>query len=146
MAKVKAVPEGYGTITPFLNIKGAAQAVELYKDAFGAEERIRLTLPDGKLAMSELKIGSSIVRISDSVEVAPTRSAAVLYVEDADKWWKRAVGAGMKQVLPLEDRFFGDRFGILEDRYGNRWSIATHIKDVPIDELKRHAAEAAEVR
>jgi PhnB protein len=145
MIEVRSVPEGYTTVTPFFNIKGAAQAIDFYKQAFGAEEKMRLALPDGHIAMSELKIGGSLVRVSDAVREAPTQSSTMLYVDNVDIWWQRAVNAGCEVVLPLEDRFFGDRFGIVKDRFGNRWSLATHIKDVSEAEIKKHAAEAAKV-
>jgi PhnB protein len=146
MTQVKAVPEGYRTVTPFLNIKGCADAIELYKRAFGAEERVRFTTPDGNIAIAELKIGDSIVRVSESVNVPPTQSANLLCVEDAQKWWKRAVDAGCQVTLPLEDRFFGDRFGILTDKYGNRWSIAQHLRDVSMEEMRAATAQMPSVR
>jgi PhnB protein len=146
MANVKAVPEGYGTVTPFLNIKGAADAVAFYARAFGAEELHRSTTPAGHVAISIVKIGTSLVRISDAVKEPPSVSTLHLYVDDADAWWKRAIGAGCEAVFPLKDMFFGDRFGILKDRFGMRWSIATHIEDVPEDELRKRAADMANVR
>jgi uncharacterized glyoxalase superfamily protein PhnB len=145
MGKVKAVPEGYATVTPFLNINGADAAIDLYKQAFGAKERSRLMRPDGKVAMVELEIGSSIVRISDAVLEPPTSSTLQLYVEDADGWWQRAMAAGLDVALPLQDQFFGDRFGILKDRFGNRWGIATHVRDVPEAEIRRRAADTANI-
>ena len=146
MGKVKAVPDGYGTVTPFLNIKGASDAIDFYKRAFGAEELNRFTTPSGDIAVAILKIGTSLVRISDAVKEAATQSTMHLYVEDVDMWWKRAIGAGCEQVFPLQQMFFGDKFGIVKDRFGNRWSMATHIEDVSEPELRKRAAEMANVR
>jgi PhnB protein len=146
MANVRAVPEGYGTVTPFLNIKGAAEAIDFYKRAFGAEEQRRFTTPAGDIAIAVLKIGTSLVRISDAVKEAATQSTMHLYVDDVDKWWKRAIDAGCQEVFPLKNMFFGDRFGIVKDRFGNRWSMSTHVEDVSDDELRKRAAEMANVR
>jgi PhnB protein len=146
MAKVKAVPDGYGTVTPFLNIKDAAQAIDFYKRAFGAEELNRFTTPAGHIAIAILKIGTSLVRISDAVKEAETQSTLHLYVDDVDRWWKRAIDAGCQEVFPLQNMFFGDRFGIVKDRFGNRWSIATRVEEVSEAELRKRAAEMANVR
>ncbi len=146
MAQVKAVPDGYSTVTPFLNIKGANEAIEFYKKAFGAEELRRFMLPDGHVGLVELKIGMSILRVSDAVKEAPTQAAFAIYVDNADALWKRAVDAGCQVVLPIADQFFGDRFGIVKDAYGNRWSIATHIKDISEAEIGKHGTEAANIR
>ena len=137
MGQVKAIPEGYSTVTPFLNIKGAGEAIELYKKAFGAQERFRLTTETGMVAMAELQIGTSIVRVSDAVKEAPSQSSLQIYVDDVDTWWKRALNAGLSVQWELQNTFFGDRFGILKDKFGNRWSLAQHVEDVPLDELRR---------
>ena len=146
MGTVRAIPEGYGTVTPFLNIKGADAAIELYKQAFGAEEGRRFMMPDGKVALVELKIGTSILRVSESVDVPPSASSFGIYTEDANAAWARATAAGCEVVLPLEDRFFGDRFGILKDPYGNRWAIAQHVRDVSDEEMRSLAPEARRIR
>ena len=143
MAQVKAVPDGFTTVTPFLNIKNAAAAIELYKKAFGAEVREKFENPEGKVMMCELQIGTSIVRVSDAIKDAPTQSGLSLYVDNADAWWQRATDAGLDVVVPLQDMFWGDRFGALRDSYGNMWTIATHIEDVPHDEALRRAAAHA---
>ncbi len=143
MAQVKAVPDGYQTVTPFLNIKNAAAAIELYQKAFGAEVRESYASPDGKIMMCELQIGTSVVRVSDAIKDAPTQSGMSLYVDNADAWWQRAVDAGLDVVVPLQDMFWGDRFGAVRDSFGNTWSIATHIEDVSREEgLRRAAAHA----
>src|SRR5882724_1767859 len=142
MAKVKAVPEGYHTVTPFLSVEGAAEALEFYKKAFGAEERGRMPDPQGKIMHSEIKIGDSIVMVSDPMMNQPTKSSLNLYVPDADAAWARATAAGCQVVMPIANQFWGDRYGILSDKWGNRWSIAQHIEDVPPEEMGKRAAEA----
>ncbi len=139
---IKAIPDGFTTVTPFLNIKGAADAIELYKKAFGAEEQFRHRTPSGAIAIAVLKIGNGMIRVSDAVQDAPTSAGIALYVENADAAWKRATGAGLEVVFDLRDMFFGDRFGIVKDAYGNRWSIAQHIKDVSPEEIAKLAPEA----
>ena len=142
MAQVKAIPDGYSTVTQFLNVKGAADAIEFYKKAFGAEERRpRMATPDGTVMHCELKIGNSILMIADAIQNPPTQSSTHLYVEDADAWWKRATAAGCQIAMPIADQFWGDRYGILTDKFGNRWGIATHKEDVPPAEMAKRAAE-----
>jgi uncharacterized glyoxalase superfamily protein PhnB len=142
MGQVKAVPDGYHTVTPFLNVKGAAEAIEFYKKAFGAEEQSRMPGPDGKLMHAVIKIGDSVVMLSDAVMNAPTTSSLHIYVTDADAVWKRAVAAGAQIAMPIADMFWGDRYGLLSDKWGNRWGIATHKEDVPPAEMPGRAAEA----
>jgi uncharacterized glyoxalase superfamily protein PhnB len=142
MAHVKAVPDGYATVTPFLNVKGAAQAIEFYKKAFGAEERGRMPGPNGTIMHAEIRIGNSLVMLSDAMTHPPSQSTCHLYVEDADALWKRATAAGAQVAMPIADMFWGDRYGVLTDPFGNRWSIATHKEDVPQQEMQKRAAEA----
>jgi PhnB protein len=142
MAKVKAVPEGYGTVTPFLNVKGASDAIEFYKKALGAEERYRMPAPNGQLMHAEVQIGNSVVMIADAVMNAPTQASLHLYVDDCDALWKRATDAGCKVEMPIQDMFWGDRYGVLSDKWGNRWAIATHKEDVGPEDMKKRAAEA----
>jgi PhnB protein len=142
MAQVKAVPDGYGTVTPFLNINGAAEAIEFYKKAFGAEERARMPGPNNTIMHGEIKIGTSIVMISDAMMNPPTQASLHLYVDDADAWWKRATAAGAQVVMPIGDMFWGDRYGVLSDKWGNRWAIGQHKEDVPREEMRKRAAEA----
>jgi uncharacterized glyoxalase superfamily protein PhnB len=136
MTKVQAVPTGYGTVTPFLNVKGAAEAIEFYKRAFGAEERSRMPGPNNMLMHAEIKIGNSLIMLADAMMNAPTQASLHIYVDDADAMWTRAVNAGCKVEMPIADMFWGDRYGVLSDRFGNRWSIATHKEDVPPDQMK----------
>jgi uncharacterized glyoxalase superfamily protein PhnB len=142
MAQVKAVPEGYRTVTPFLNVKGAAEALEFYKKAFGAEEKTKMPGPNNTIMHSEIRIGDSLVMVSDAMMNPPTQSSIHLYVPDADATWKRATGAGATVVMPIADQFWGDRYGVLADKWGNRWAIATHTEDVPPAEMQKRAAEA----
>ena len=142
MTKVHAVPPGYGTITPFLNVKGAAEAMELYKKAFGAEERARMLGPNGMIMHGELKIGSSIVMIADAMMNPPTQASLHLYVEDCDALWARATAAGCKVEMPIADMFWGDRYGVLSDKFGNRWAIATHKEDISPQEMQKRGEAA----
>src|SRR5882762_3036132 len=105
---VKPVPEGFHTATPSLVVHDAAKALEFYKKAFGAEERMRMPGPNGQIMHAEIKIGNGIIMIADAMMNAPTQSSCHLYVEDADKWWKRATDAGAQVAMPIQDMFWGD--------------------------------------
>src|SRR5262249_10302399 len=105
MAQVKAIPEGYGTVTPFLNVQGAAEAIDFYKKAFGAEEKVRMPGPNNTLMHAEVEIGDSMVMISDAMMNPPTQASLHLYVPDADAAWKRATAAGATVVMPIADMF-----------------------------------------
>jgi PhnB protein len=142
MGKVKAVPDGYSTVTPYCNVKDAAAAIDFYRKALGAEERFRMPGPDGKVMHAELQIGSSVFMLSEAMMKPPTHSAFMMYVDDADALFKRAVDAGCKVEIPMADMFWGDRMGTVSDRFGNSWSFATHKEDVPPDQMERRAAEA----
>ncbi len=139
---VKPIPEGHNTLTPHLVVRGAGEAIEFYKKAFGAEEVARMAGPDGKLMHGEIKIGGSMIYLCDEFE-GMTRSPQSLggssvtlhlYVENVDDWFARAVEAGATVQMPLENAFWGDRYGKLADPFGHEWSIATHIKDVTFEE------------
>jgi uncharacterized glyoxalase superfamily protein PhnB len=142
MAEVKAIPDGYRTVTPFLNVDGANDFIAFLKKAFGAEEKVRMPTPDGKIMHAELKVGDSMVMVSDAMMNPATKSSVHLYVQDADAAWTRATAAGAKVVMPIADMFWGDRYGVLSDNWGNRWAIATHKEDVPPEEMGVRAAEA----
>jgi uncharacterized glyoxalase superfamily protein PhnB len=142
MEKVKSVPDGYSTVTPFLNVNGAAEAIEFYKHAFGAVERHRMPGPNNKLMHAEIAIGSSIVMLADALMSPPTQSSCHIYVDDADVLWARATKAGAEVIMPLADMFWGDRYGVLADKWGNRWSIATHKQDLTPDEMRKRGEEA----
>lgn len=142
----KPIPEGYHTITPSLICKNAAQAIEFYKKAFGAVERSRMPMPDGKIGHAELKIGNSIFFIADEFPgmgaVAPTSMGAFylfLYVDDVDAVLNRAVAAGATVTMPVQDQFWGDRFGKVSDPFGYQWGIATHKEDVSPEEMDRRS-------
>ena len=149
---VKPIPEGYHSLTPYLVIKGAAAAIDYYKKVFGATERMRMDAPGGTIGHAELEIGNSVVMLADEFPEMGHRSpktlggtpvSIVLYTENVDAVFKRALDAGAKQVRPLENQFYGDRMGTLEDPFGHLWSVATHVEDVAPDEMQRRAAEAA---
>ncbi|MGA8407876.1 MAG: VOC family protein [Candidatus Acidiferrales bacterium] len=143
--KVKAIPEGYHSISPSLTCKNAAQAIEFYKKAFNAEEVMRMPSPDGKISHAELRIGDSIIFLNDEMGPVGTstgtpRMQLFLYVEDADKTFNSALGAGAKVEMALENQFWGDRYGKLTDPFGHQWGIATHVEDVAPAEISKRAA------
>lgn len=147
----KPVPEGYHTVTPYLAVEDAAAAIEYYKKAFGAKERVRMDTPDGKIGHAELEIGDSLVMLSDPFPQASTKppkqlggtSASVfLYVEDVDSVVQDAIDAGATVTMPVENQFWGDRFGSVTDPFGHLWSIATHVEDVPPEEMAERAKAA----
>ncbi len=150
---VKPIPKEYRTITPYLTVRDAAKAIDFYKEAFGAEERSRMTLPDGKcVAHAELKIGDSIFMLSDempgqSCEPSAAGESCVgfyLYVKDVDEVFERAIAAGAKVKEPVKDEFWGDRVGQIIDPAGHIWSLATHIEDVSDEELRQRGREMFE--
>jgi PhnB protein len=145
------IPEGYHTVTPYLAVDDAAEAIEYYTKAFGAKERARMETPDGKIGHAELEIGDSLVMLSDPFPQASTRSpkelggtsvSVFMYVEDVDAVVKQAVDAGAKVTMEVADQFWGDRFGSVMDPFGHLWSIATHVEDVPPEEMAERAKAA----
>jgi PhnB protein len=142
MGQVKPIPDGYHSVTAMLSVKGAAEALEFYKNAFGAEEKVRMPGPNNTVMHAEIKIGDSMVMVTDAMMSPPTESSLVVYVPDVDASWKRATSAGATVVMPLGDMFWGDRYGVVADRWGNRWALATHKEDVPPAEMQKRAAEA----
>ena len=144
---VKAIPEGFRTITPFLNVNDCDQFISFLKQAFGAEERNRAAGPDGKIMHAEMQIGDSRLMLSDAMQHPPTQTSIWLYVSDCDAWWKRALAAGAQVKMPMADMFWGDRWGAVTDKWGNTWSLATHKEDVPPAEMdKRMKAEIAKMK
>lgn len=148
---VKPIPEGYHTVTPFLTIRDAARAIEFYKQAFGAKERGVMKGPDGKVMHAELLIGDSVIMLSDEFPDFGALSPQALggspaglhiYVEDVDSAFDQAVKAGAHVEMPVMDQFWGDRYGRLKDPFGHKWSIATHTKDLSMDEMKRGMDDA----
>jgi PhnB protein len=149
--QTKRVPEDFHTITPHLVVRGVVDAVEFYRKAFGAEELYRNMAPDGQAVMhSELLLGSSRFFVNDEFLDHGVLSPAALngspvtlhlYVEDVDSLYQRAVDAGAEVVFPLADCFWGDRYAILKDPFGHKWSIASRLEDLSPDEIKRRASE-----
>jgi uncharacterized glyoxalase superfamily protein PhnB len=147
----KPIPDGYRTVTPYITVRNAADAIEFYKRAFGAQERERLPGPDGKSIMhAELKIGDSIIMLSDELPQSGTRAPQslggstgylFLYVPDVDTAFKRALGAGATVAMSLADMFWGDRFGKVADPFGHVWGLATHKEDLAPEEIGRRHQE-----
>ncbi|MEX2227924.1 MAG: VOC family protein [Dehalococcoidia bacterium] len=148
---VKPIPDEYNTITPYLYFDGATKAIDWYKQAFGAKERMRMPGPGGTIGHAELEIGDSIIMMSDMAEQSPKKlghvtSSFVLYVKDVDSAFKKAIDAGAKELQPLEDKFYGDRMGTLADPFGHEWSLGTHVEDVsPAEMQKRSQAAMAQM-
>jgi len=149
MSKVKAQPDGYHTITPYLICNDAARAIDFYKRAFGAVELYRLPGPDGKVGHAEMKIGDSPFMLADEHPEMGAKAphafggcsmGLYIYVDDVDKVVAQAVAAGARLTRPVKDRFYGDRNGSVEDPFGYTWSVGTHKEDVPPEEIARRAA------
>ncbi len=150
LGKIKPIPDGYHTVTPHLMVKGAADAIEFYKQAFGASEVMRMAMPDGRVGHAEIQIGDSRILLADeSPEMdylgprGGTTVSILIYVEDVDAAVTRAEMAGGKVVRPVQTRFYGDRTGMLEDPFGHVWNIATHVEDVTPEEMSRRMTKAA---
>lgn len=149
---VKPIPDGYHSITPYLIVHNASQALDFYKKAFGAEELFRMPTPDGKkIAHSEFRIGDSAVMLADEAPemkvlspktIGGTPTSLYLYVPDVDKTFAQAVAAGATVEIPLQDKFYGDRNAIIVDPFGHRWGIATHKEDLTPEEVEKRAAKA----
>lgn len=147
---VRKVPGGYHTLTPYLVVKGAAEAIEFYKKAFGAEELMRLPGPDGRTIMhAELRMGDSRLMLTDEcpemgsrspLGLGATASSILIYSHDVDALFKRAVGAGAASIMAPQDMFWGDRWCLLKDPFGHDWQIATHEEDLTPEEIRRRAA------
>jgi PhnB protein len=149
---VKPIPEGYHSVTPYLCAKGAAQAIEFYKKAFSATERMRIMQPDGRVGHAELQIGDSVIMLADEFLEMDVRSPATLggspvtihlYVADADAVFKQAVAAGATVKRPVADQFYGDRSGGIVDPFGHIWWISTHKEDLSSEEIVKRAASAS---
>ena len=142
--KVKAIPDGYHSVTPYLIIDGASRALDYYKRVFGATERMRMPGPEGKIGHAEISIGDSMIMLADEHPEMGARAprtvggsavSIMLYVNDVDATVKTAVAEGAKLLQPVEDKFYGDRMGTIEDPFGHHWHVGTHREDVPLDEL-----------
>jgi PhnB protein len=150
MPQVKPIPDGYHSVQPYLIVKGASQALDFYKKAFGAEELVRMPGPDGSIMHAEIRIGDSVVMLSDEMPQAQgkspktlggTTSGIMLYVENVDQVYKQAVAAGATATAQPTDMFWGDRFGKLVDPFGHDWALATHVEDVAPEEMERRMKE-----
>ena len=151
MAQVKPIPDGYPRMTPYLIVDGAAQAIEFYKKVFGATEKMRMPSLGGKVGHAELTLGDSMIMLADEHPEMGARAprayggAAVslmVYVPNVDDTVKTASAAGAKIVRQVENQFYGDRMGTIEDPFGHRWYVATHVEDVPPEEMAKRAAAA----
>jgi len=139
---VKPIPDEYSTITPYLYFDGAAKAIDWYKQAFGAEERGRIPGPNGTVGHAEIAIGDSVIMMADMPDQSPARlgrvtASFVLYVEDVDSAFKKAVGAGAKELQPVEDKFYGDRMGTLADPFGHQWMLSQRTEELTHEEIAR---------
>jgi len=150
VADVKPIPDGYPQITPYLCVDGADAAIEFYAKVLGATERMRMPSPGGKIGHAELTLGDSVIMLSDEHPDMDVRSpkaiggspvAISVYVEDVDAVFEAAVAAGADALRPVENQFYGDRSGQFEDPFGHRWNIASHVEDVPPDEMEKRMAE-----
>ena len=147
---VKPIPEGYHSVTPYLTLDDATRAIEFYKKAFGAVELMRMPAPGGRIGHAEIKIGDSPIMLADENPEMGNRSprklggspiSLMVYVKDVDAQVAQAVAAGGKLVRPVADQFYGDRTGGIDDPFGYHWYLATHVEDVPPDELAKRAAK-----
>jgi PhnB protein len=145
----KPIPDDYPRVSPYLFVDGASSAIDFYRSVLGARERMRMPGPDGTVFHAELELGDSIIMLGDEnpdMDVRGPRSIGGtpmmlhVYVEDVDSVFERAIGAGAKALRPVEDQFYGDRSGRFEDPFGHRWYVATHVQDVPPEEMEQRAA------
>jgi PhnB protein len=148
---VKPIPDGYPRVTPYLIVDGASAAIDFYTSVLGATERMRMPAPDGRVGHAELQVGDSVLMLADESPEMDVRGPKTIggtpvslhvYVEDVDRVFERAIEAGAKALRPVEDRFYGDRTGGFEDPFGHRWDVATHVEDVPPNEMEQRAAAA----
>jgi PhnB protein len=145
-SSVKPIPEGHRTVTPYLAIKNAAGALEFYKKAFGAVETYKLIIPDGRVGHAEIRLGDSLIMLSDEFPEFGGKAPEALggspvsihlYVDDVDAFFKRALAAGAHELKPIANQFYGDRSGQLQDPFGHLWWVATHREDVAPDEMQK---------
>jgi PhnB protein len=151
MAGAKPIPDGYPRVTPYLCVDGAAAASDFYTKVLGAAEKVRMAAPGGKIGHAELALGDSIVMLADEhpdvgflgpKSVGGTPVTISVYVENVDEVFERAVAEGASAERPIEDQFYGDRTGQFQDPFGHRWHVATHVEDVPPEEMEKRAAAA----
>ena len=148
---VKPIPDEYPRLMPYLIVDGAAAAMDFYKSVFGATERMRMPGPDGRIGHAELQLGESVLMLADEnpemgirgpKAIGGTPVTLHVYVEDSDAAFERALNAGATSLRPIENQFYGDRSGQFEDPFGHKWNVATHVEDVPPDEMEKRAAAA----
>jgi PhnB protein len=151
MANVKAIPDGYPQVSPYLSVDGASAAIDFYSKVLGATERMRMPSPGGRIGHAELQIGDSLIMLSDEYPEMGVRGPKAIggtpvtlsvYVDDVDDVFDRALAEGATAIRQVENQFYGDRTGQFEDPFGHRWSVATHVEDVPADEMAKRAAAA----
>jgi len=145
-SKVKPIPDGYHSVTPYLAISGASAAIEFYKKAFGAKELYRMPMPGNRVGHAELQIGDSRIMLADESPemdaygpkaLGGSPVALMIYVENVDALFNQAIKAGGKMLRPVRDQFYGDRSGSLEDPFGHKWHLSTHVEDIAPDEMMR---------
>lgn len=143
---VQPIPDGYASVTPYLIIQGASEAIEFYENVFDATERMRLPRPDGKVAHAEIEIDGSVIMLADECPERGAKSPQTiggtpvclhLYVTDVDEVFANALAAGAEQIKPVENQFYGDRSGMFSDPFGHHWNVTTHVEDVSPDELQK---------
>ena len=148
---VKPIPDGYPRVIPYLIVDGASAAIDFYTSVLGANERVRMSAPGDKVGHAEIEVGDSVIMLADEAPemdaagpgtVGGTPVSLHVYVEDADSVFASAIDAGAKELQPIEDKFYGDRSGSFEDPFGHHWHVASHVEDVPPDEMEQRMAEA----
>ena len=146
---VQPIPDGYPRVTAYLIVEGATDAIEFYKKVLGAEERMRMGAPGGRVGHAELQFADSLVMLADAdpdMDIRDPRAiggtpvSMTIYVEDVDRTFADALSAGAAEVQPVEDKFYGDRAGQFEDPFGHRWTVMTHVEDVAPEEMAKRAA------
>ena len=150
MAKVEPIPSNYPRVTPYLSVDGAAKAIDFYTSVLGATVRVRMDGPEGKIGHAELDIGTSTIMLADPFpggtpspkQLGGSPVTIMVYVEDVDDVFKRAINDGATEIAPVADQFYGDRSGQFADPFGHRWNVATHVEDVTPEEMERRAREA----
>jgi PhnB protein len=151
MADVKPIPDGYPRLSPYLAVDNGAKAIDFYTKVFGGTERTRMPAPEGKIGHAEIQIGDSVIMLADEVpdighlspkSVGGTPVTLSVYVEDVDKVFAVALEEGAKTLSEIKDEFYGDRSGQFEDPFGHKWSVATHVEDVPPEEMAKRAEAA----
>lgn len=152
MASAKPIPDGYPRVTPYLCCDGAGEAIAFYTKVLGAKEKMRMGGPDGKVGHAELELGDGLIMLADEhpqmgflspKSIGGTPVTISVYVENVDEVFKRALQEGATSERAIEDQFYGDRSGQFQDPFGHRWHIATHVEDVPPEEMEKRAAAAA---